>query len=119
MNNLRQVLTLVVALSAMAGMARAANAPAPKGNVAAAPSSTDLQNLIAQFKSKRDAMLADRQALLNQLKNATEDQKRAILAKMRARQKDLIDEERALGRQIRDEMRRLRETVPPSGPGRR
>ena len=114
----RHLIAALIALSAMGGVVRAAGtAPAP--SPAATASSPDLQKLIEQFKSRRDAMLADRQALLNQLKNATEDQKHAILEKMRARQKDLIDEERALGKQIRDEMRRLRDTVPTAGPGRR
>lgn len=115
----RHLIAGLIALTAMGGFARAVDAaPAPNPNVAPATSSPDLQKLIEQFKSRRDAVLADRQALLNQLKNATEDQKRAILEKMRTRQKDLIDEERALGKQIRDEMRRLRDTVPAAGPGR-
>lgn len=77
----------------------------------------DLQKLIDQFKARRDKMLADHQAFLDQLKNATEDQKKQILEKMQAQQKDLMEAQRALGKQIRDEMRKLRQATP--GPGRR
>lgn len=55
---------------------------------------------------------------MNQLKNATAEQRKAILEKVQAQEKDLLDQQRALGRQIRDEMRKLRQTA-PAGPGRR
>lgn len=66
--------------------------------------------MMEQFNAKRDAMMAERQALLNQLKGATEDQRKAILEKMQAQMKDLLEAQRALGKQTRDEIRKLRQS---------
>src|SRR5436305_2029712 len=52
------------------------------------PAATDLPKLIEQFNAKRDAMLNDRQKLLDQLKGATDEQRKAILDQMQAQQKD-------------------------------
>jgi hypothetical protein len=114
-----KTMILAVGLLLGTGIAHAADVAAPKGkpDVSAIAGSTDLQQLITQFKARRDAMLADRQALLDQLKTATADQRQAILEKMQAQQKDLIEAQHALGKQIRDEMRKLRESV--SSPGHR
>jgi hypothetical protein len=114
MKTLRKTVFLIAAMAAATAGAIAADAPKPSAPKAEA-SSTDLQQLIDQFKSRRDALLADRQALLNQLKTATAAQREAILEKMQAQQKDLIEAQRALGRQIRDEMRKLRDTTAPAG----
>ena len=91
--------------------------PTPAPQAAATVDKSDLQKLIEQFKSRRDALLANRDALLNQLKNATTEQRQAILEKMQDQQKQLMDAQRALGRQLRDEMRKLRQST-PAGPGR-
>lgn len=103
---------LIGAILASAGLASAADsAPSiqrPTKSDVASAKSPDLQKLIDLFNSKRDSMLADREALLNQLKNATEEQRKAILDKIKAEQKDRIEEQRALGKQIRDEMRKLK-----------
>lgn len=107
-----RTLILAVAILATAVGVRAADAGKPE--VVAAASSSDLQKLIDQFKARRDTLLADRQALIDQLKNATAEQRKQILDKMQAQQKDLIDAQRALGKQIRDEMRKLRESTPGS-----
>lgn len=101
-----QVLLAVAAL-ATGGIARAAEpatAASAKPDISVKP---NLQQLISQFKTRRDVVLADREALIAQLKNATEDQRKTILEKMEAQQKDLIEAERALGKQIRDELRKL------------
>ncbi len=57
----------------------------------------------AKFNAQRDKMLASREALAKQLKNATEEQRKAILDKM----KDLDDQQRELNKQFRDEFRKL------------
>lgn len=89
---------------------------AAKANAkAAAPAPADVQKLIDQFNAQRDTVIADRQALLNQLKNATTEQRKAILEKMQAQQKDLVEAQRALGKQIRDDLRSLRPGSAPSG----
>ncbi len=59
-----------------------------------------------------DAMIADRAVKLDQLKNATAEQKKAILEQMQAQQKDLLEAQKALGRQIRDELRKLQQSQP-------
>lgn len=121
MNKVRKSLLFAVALLATAaGVFAADAAPAPKAPKPNVPASAnvDLQKLINQFNARRDTMLADREALMNQLKNATAEQRKAILEKVQAQEKDLLDQQRALGRQIRDEMRKLRQTA-PAGPGRR
>ena len=110
------VLTGVLLLTSV-GVRASDTAPAPKApkpEITANGSSSDLSKLIAQFNKRRDSMLADRQALLDQLKNATAEQRKQILNKMQAQQKDLIEVQRALGKQIRDEMRKLRESTPGS-----
>jgi len=84
----------------------------PAAPAAAADGKPDLQQLIHQFSARRDTLMANREALLNQLKTATAEQKKAILAKMAAEQKDLIDSQRAMAKQIRDEMRKLRLQTP-------
>jgi parvulin-like peptidyl-prolyl isomerase len=76
--------------------------------VMGASKSADVQKLVDQFSAKRDAMIADRQALVNQLKAATADQRKAILEKMRAQEKEVVEAQRALGKQLRDELRQLR-----------
>lgn len=117
---IRKAHLVAIAALALAGGARAANSGnvtrPSKDEIAPPTTSTDLQKLIDQFNAKRDSMLADRQQLLNQLKSATAEQRKEILEKMQQQQKDLLDAQRALGKQIRDDMRKLRQSVP--GPGR-
>lgn len=108
---------LVAALVASAGAVYGADAvpTAPRmgrPDVPAAASSSDLQKLIERFNTSRDQILAERQALLEQLKNATAEQKRAIIERNQAEQKERIDAQRELGKQIRDEMRKLRRATP-------
>ncbi len=110
----------LLAILAMVSSAPAADANRPtlpsRPNVTA-PNNGDIQKLIDQFKTGRDKMLADRQAFLDQLKNATGEQRKQIVEKMQAWEKDMMESQRALGKQIRDEMRKLRQSTP--GPGRR
>ena len=121
--NLRSLISLLlVAGFTAAGMnVRAADAPAkptttpPVAAKPDKPTPTDVKQAIDQFNAKRDAMIADRQAQLDQLKNATAEQKKAILDQMQAAQKYLLDAQRALGRQIRDELRKLRQSQPGGG----
>ncbi len=116
---LRRSVLLSLALAAWATAALGAESPPPSvpsgGDRPAV--STDLQKLIEQFKSGRETVLADRKALVDQLKNATAEQRKAILERMQSQQKELVETQRALGRQIRDEMRKMRQTS-PGGPRR-
>jgi hypothetical protein len=118
MFNLRKSLLTAVAIFATTVGAFAADAPSKPVAPNITSGNPDLQKLIQQFNTRRDAIIADREALLNQLKSATEEQRKALLEKMQSQQKDLVDAQRALAKQIRDEMRKLRQAA-PGGPGRR
>ncbi len=115
---LNRFVLLVTAFSAATALAQAADAPAKVEKSAAVaktdalPVSADVKKSIDQFNSKRDAMIADRAAKLDQLKNATAEQKNAIIEQMKAQQKDLLEAQKALGRQIRDELRKLQQSQP-------
>ena len=119
---------IAVALCALGAGLRAADsapakdakptAPAPTAAAAAkdaAASAANVQKLMQQFNTKRDAMIANRDALAAQLKSATEAEKKAILDKMETQQKELLEVQRALGKQIRDEKRKLRPSATPPG----
>ena len=108
---------LVAVLAASAGLCAAqttsstppAVKPADVAKLAGPSQSADVQKLVDQFSAKRDTLIADRQALVNQLKGATAEQRKAILEKMQAQEKELVDAQRALGKQLRDELRQLRQ----------
>jgi excinuclease UvrABC helicase subunit UvrB len=108
----RKTLLGVSAAILLSGMAMAADARPEKPNINATVGSPELQKLVDQFAKQRDSLLADRAALLEQLKNATADQRKALIDKMEAQQKDLVESQRELAKRIRDEMRKLRETRP-------
>jgi hypothetical protein len=112
MSFLRKTFLLTAAVLAAGTASFAASTAPARPEKPVITGTVDLQKLIAQFNSQRDAMLANREALLSQLKNATEEQKKALLEKLDAQQKDLLDQQRALGRQIRDEMRKLKQVTP-------
>ena len=117
MPNLRKLSLLVGIAIAATGSIRAADGSAKpaKPDMATNLSTADLQKLVQQFNQRRDTLLADRQQLVDQLKNATAEQRKQILAKMEAQQKELLDAQRALGKQIRDDMKKLRQTTPGGG----
>lgn len=104
----RSTKSLLIAATMMAGISMA-SAQSNDGARAA----TDVRKAMEQFSAKRDAALAVRQELLNQLKGATEVERKAILEKLQSQQKELLEAQRALGKQIRDDMRKQRETVRP------
>lgn len=118
MRTLRNISAVAAVFLAVVGMRAEGSGTAAKPakpDVSAA--SVDLQKLIRDFNAQRDSLLADREALLNELKNATGEQKKAILDRMETMQKDRLEAQRALGKQIRDEMRKLRQSS--TTPGRR
>ena len=119
MNRVRKVIFLVLAVLVGASGAFSADAAPKPQKPDFAAGNADLQKLIDAFNARRDTILANREALLNQLKNATAEQRKAILEKMQAQQKDLVEAQRALGRQIRDEMRKLPTAPSSTGSGNR
>ena len=78
---------------------------------------TAIQAAIDNFSAKRDALIAARKAVLDQLKTATPEQGQAIIDKLRADAKDLVAQQKALAKDIRDKLRDLRKTAPTSGGG--
>jgi hypothetical protein len=75
--------------------------------------SADVQKLIEQLRDQRDALIKDHDALAKELKDATEEQKKAIRAKMEARMKEFEEAQSTLAKQIRDEQRRQRQNANP------
>lgn len=93
--------------------------PSSKPSSAAEAASVDRAAVMQQFKEKSDALLAERAKAIEALKTASEAEKKKILAGMEADQKKLIEAQRALGKQIRDDMRKLRQAAPAASPGGR
>lgn len=71
--------------------------------------------VIDQFRAQRDDYLAERRALLEKLKTATDAEKKAILEQLRTESRAREDDERSLGKQIRDELKKLRDERKSSG----
>jgi recombinational DNA repair ATPase RecF len=69
----------------------------------------DVKNLKDQLAKQADAVLAARQKMIDQLKTATEEQRKAILEKMKAQQQDFVEAQHSLYLQLRDEMRQTRQ----------
>jgi hypothetical protein len=79
-------------------------------NVNASDRAKEVHEVLAQFRTLREGYLAERKALLEKLKGAKDDEKKAILDQLKADSAKREEEERALGKQIRDELKSLRET---------
>jgi len=77
---------------------------------------SDAKKLVDQLNARRDSMITDHEALAKQLKDATEEQRKAILEKMQQQKKAFEEAQSALHKQIRDENRRQRQNA---APGRR
>ncbi len=69
------------------------------------PAAGDVKKDVEKFSAQRDTMLAERQALLNQLKTASDEHRKAILEKM----KELSETQRELSKQLRDDLRKQRQ----------
>ena len=80
---------------------------------------TDVQQLVNQFREGRDALLAERRALLASLGDASEAEVRAALDELRESHRAEIETQRELARQLRKELRQLRRdrAGPPDGEG--
>lgn len=81
--------------------------PTTRPNANASDSAKAVHTLLDQFKAQRDQFLATRQALVERLKTATSEERKTILDQLRADQQARVDEQRALGKQIRDELKNL------------
>ena len=128
-----RICALVLWAAACAGVVRAADAPAAnqkKSTPAAAKAAetskstataakdkakpaADLHDLQRQLAEGRDKYIADSDALLKQLKEATEAQKKAVLEKMEEQKKAFAEVASALAKQIADERRKQRAGAAP------
>ena len=68
-----------------------------------------VQTMLRQFDAKRDKLAADRKVLIERL-NATKDDadRKNILEQLRTEQQTQADERRALGKEMREELRNVR-----------
>ncbi len=69
------------------------------------PAAGDVKKDVEKFSAQRDTLLAERQALFNQLKTASDEHRKAILEKM----KELSETQRELSKQLRDDLRQQRQ----------
>jgi len=76
--------------------------------VAGAP---EIQRLLEQVKSQRDQMISAHESLARELREASEEQRKAILERMQEQKREFEAAQSALHKQIREEQRRQRQTV--------
>lgn len=100
-----RLLIVAAALTAGSGVYAAdaagdAKAAADKAKAAATDAAKKDQE---KFNTQAAKMIASREALAKQLKDATDEQRKVIFQKM----KDLDDQQRELNKQFRDEFRKL------------
>lgn len=74
-----------------------------------------VHKVIADFQAQRDQYLTDRKTLLEKLRSATAAERKTILEQLRVENEKRADEERALGKQIREELKKLREDRKTTG----
>lgn len=113
-----RILVPVAVLLASSAFA-AQGTPAPQGPSADNQKQNQYQNrsenaealhgLLNQFREQRDQYIAARQALMERLRTCTDAEREQILEQLRVENQARVAEQRALGKQIRDELRRLRE----------
>lgn len=70
---------------------------------------TELQDMINQFREQRTTFLQERKALFEELKNMTQEQRRARIQELRTQTRLALEAQRELARQIRQELRNLRQ----------
>ena len=108
----------ILALLPSVGQAQAAAeakaaAAAAKDGTKKGPGSTSLQDLMRQLQQNREAMIANHDELVKKLRDATEEEKKAIKERMESQMKQFEAQQGALHKQIRDEQRRQRQNTVP------
>jgi len=108
----------ILALLPSVGQAQAAAeakaaAAAAKDGTKKGPGSTSLQDLMRQLQQNREAMIANHDELAKKLRDATEEEKKAIKERMESQMKQFEAQQGALHKQIRDEQRRQRQNTVP------
>ena len=69
----------------------------------------DLQTMVNTFREQRASFLAQRKALYEQLRNATQEEREALIEQLRTQTREQLMQQRELAKNIREELRRLRE----------
>ena len=98
---------------AQSGSAEGAKSVMAKDATRKSSVSADLQKLLEQINSQRERMISDHDALAKQLKDATDEQRKAIMEKMQEQKKAFEAAQSNLHKQIRDEQRRQRQNSAP------
>lgn len=70
---------------------------------------TGMQAFLRQFQEQREVALADRQVLITQLQTVKESERAELVHAYRAEQAQQLAEQRELARQVREDLKRLRE----------
>lgn len=78
-------------------------------NENASQNAKDVHLVLEQFRTLREGYLAQRKELLEKLKGANDEEKKKILEQLRVESASRDEEERALGKQIRDDLKKLRD----------
>ena len=115
--------TLFVACFSWSRAAETAATPTPPGTAvvatqappAKAPTAKDLQQTREQLTARSEQFLAERQKLVDQLRTATEEQKKAILAKMEEQRQAALEASRELAKRAREDLRKQRQNATPPG----
>lgn len=68
-----------------------------------------LKALVEQFQAQREAMIAERKALMESLKTMTKEEKAAAIKAWEESHRTDLQANRELAKQIRDQLRQLRE----------
>lgn len=71
----------------------------------------NLQDLLKQLREQREALIADHDALAKRLKDAKDEEKKAIKERMEAQMKAFEAQQSALHKRIRDEQRRHKQNA--------
>lgn len=69
---------------------------------------TEVQALVNRFQEQRQEWIANRQQLLDCMQDMTDEERAAAIAELRELQREQVRQQRDLARQIRAEMRALR-----------
>jgi hypothetical protein len=85
-----------------------------KVNLPATPEADEVRALIQSFRDQREAYLRERQALLERLRNSARQDREALITEWRTFNRDNLDAQRELAREIREQLRQLRQR-PPGG----
>ena len=105
------VLAAVIALSACVGgySQMAPVAPHPAANIDLSKLTPELRALITQLQGQAVELRGIASSLRDQMRDKTVEQRKAIIEQFRKENAALIDAQRALAKQIRAEMKLLRE----------